>query len=85
MTSSHENSSFLVTVMKSDPKKTAATPSTRKIAEASGDEGFPALASRAEENVTPPAPGGKTASPGMNMREAGLGVDWVWTNMERRC
>ena len=38
-----------------------------------------------EEKVTPPAPGGSTASPGMNISDAGLGVVWVWTNMERRC
>src|SRR5215472_5161218 len=67
-------SAALVTVMKSDPKKTRSTPSMANSRLASGD-GAPASADA--KSIVPLS---MTTRPGRNFRVDGLGVCSVWMN-----
>src|SRR5215831_7302887 len=67
-------SAALVTVMKSDPKKTRSTPSMANNRLASGD-GVPASADA--KSIVPLS---MTTRPGRNFRVDGLGVCSVWMN-----
>jgi hypothetical protein len=65
-----------VTVMKSEPRNTRATPGRAKMRDASG---LRIAASTPAKSAVPRSP--ITSRPGMNFRVAGLGVDSVSMNM----
>src|SRR5436305_5639960 len=67
-------SAALVTVTKSEPKKTRSTPSMANSRLASGE--FDALSTAAKSSV----PLSMTTRPGRNFRVDGLGVCSVWMN-----
>src|SRR5262249_27234062 len=69
------SASPLVTAMKSEPRKTPATPLMSKSRMASGE----AAASDLARKSTVPLP--STSRPGRNLSVAGLGVGSVWMNM----
>src|SRR6516225_1803282 len=70
-------SSTLLTVTKSAPRKTPATPGTAKSRSASGDRHAAAASAKCA------VPAGATAQPGRNFKVAGFGVCSVWMNIAR--